>query len=95
MISQMPMEEEFTHVDIDETPVSEIIESLTVPVSVELSRLRLSIQELGALRNGQVLELDKSPSEPVDLVVAGKIIGKGELVDIDGELGVRITSLVK
>ena len=47
------------------------------------------------LRPGQVIELSRSPGEPVDLVVAGKRIGKGELVEIDGELGVRILSLAR
>jgi len=46
-------------------------------------------------RRGQVIELSRSPGEPVDLVVDGKRVGKGELVEIDGELGVRILSLVK
>lgn len=78
----------------ESTPM-QIIENLTVPISIELSRLRLSINELGALKNGQIVELNKSPGDLVDLVVSGKVIGKGELVEIEGELGVRIFSLVK
>ena len=74
---------------------SEIVENLRVPLSIELSRLKYSIQQLGSLTSGQVLELNKKPGDLVDLVVSGKMIGQGELVDIEGELGVRIVSLVK
>src|SRR5258706_4377895 len=68
---------------------------IPISICVELSRTHLSLKELGALKNGDVLELNKRPNEPIDLVVSGKVIGKGELVDVDGELGVRICSLVK
>lgn len=81
--------------EADTTTTSEIVENLTIPISIELSRTRMSIAELGALKNGQIVELNKSPGDLVDLVVSGKVIGKGELVEIEGELGVRISSLVK
>jgi flagellar motor switch protein FliM len=78
-----------------ESSPSEIVENLMIPISIELARMRLSIKELGSLKDGQVVELNKRPGDLVDLVVSGKIIGKGELVEIEGELGVRISSLVK
>ena len=55
----------------------------------------VSAADVMGLRAGQVIELSRAPGEPVDLVVDGKRIGKGELVEIDGELGVRILNLVK
>ena len=41
------------------------------------------------------MELGRSPAEPVDLVVNGRLLAKGELVEIEGALGVKILSLVK
>lgn len=68
---------------------------IPITVTIELSRKQVSISELGTFKNGDILELNKGPAELVDLVVGGRIVAKGELVDIEGELGVRICSLVK
>jgi len=75
--------------------VVENLSHIPISISIELSRTQLSLKELGALRNGDVLELNKRPNEQIDLLVSGKVIGRGELVDVDGELGVRICSLVR
>jgi flagellar motor switch protein FliM len=71
-----------------------VLQDIPISISVELSQMKLSLKALVALQNGDVLELNKRPQELVDLVVAGRVIAKGELVDIDGEIGVRISSLV-
>jgi flagellar motor switch protein FliM len=72
-----------------------VAQNLSVPLVVELARKHFSVLELGKLESGQVIELSCVPGDLVDLVAAGKIIGKGELVDIEGEIGVRIVSLVE
>ena len=77
------------------TAPSAIVENLSIPIAIELSRVKMSVSELGALKDGQIIELNKSPGDFVDLVVSGKTIGRGELVEIEGDLGVRISSLVK
>jgi flagellar motor switch protein FliM len=82
----------------EEAPSSEaagLLDDITVAMIVELGRVNVSAADVLALRPGQVIELSRAPGEPVDLVVDGKRIGKGELVEIDGELGVRILSLAK
>jgi len=66
-----------------------------VAMVVELGRVMVSAADVMGLRPGQVIELSRQPGEPVDLVVDGKRIGKGELVEIDGELGVRLLSLAR
>jgi flagellar motor switch protein FliN/FliY len=73
----------------------EDLNQIPISISIELSRTQVSLRELGALKNGDVLELNKRPNEQIDLLVSGKVIGRGKLVDVDGELGVRICSLVK
>jgi type III secretion system YscQ/HrcQ family protein len=70
-----------------------LLDDVTVAMVVELGRVMVSAADVMGLRAGQVIELSRAPGEPVDLVVDGKRIGKGELVEIDGELGVRILSL--
>lgn len=72
-----------------------LLEDIGVALVVELGRVMVSAADVVQLRPGQVIELARAPGEPVDLVVDGKRVGKGELVEIDGELGVRILSLVK
>jgi flagellar motor switch protein FliM len=70
-----------------------LLDDVTVAMVVELGRVMVSAADVMGLRAGQVIELSRQPGEPVDLVVDGKRIGKGELVEIDGELGVRVLSL--
>lgn len=72
-----------------------LLDDVTVALVVELGRVSVSAADVMQLRPGQVIELSRAPGEPVDLVVDGKRIGKGELVEVDGELGVRILSLAK
>lgn len=82
----------------DEAPTPEaagMLDDVTVSMVVELGRVNVSAADILGLRAGQIIELTRSPGDPVDLVVDGKRVGQGELVEIEGELGVRILSLVK
>jgi flagellar motor switch protein FliM len=72
-----------------------LLGDIPIAVVVELGRVQLTADEVIRLRPGQIIELGRSPSDPVDLVVAGKLLAKGELVEIEGALGVKILSLVK
>ena len=68
---------------------------LDVPlqVTVELGRTQLRIRNVLELVPGSIVELDKLSGEPVDVLVNGKPIAKGEVVVIDEEFGVRITDI--
>ena len=68
---------------------------VSVPMVVEMGRVKVSASDIVGLRPGQVIELSRSPGDAVDLVVDGRRIGRGELVDIEGELGVRILDLAR
>jgi len=63
-------------------------------LTVELGRTRKLIREILELAPGSVVELDKLAGEPVDVLVNGKLIAKGEVVVIDENFGVRITDIV-
>ncbi|HJL22850.1 MAG TPA: type III secretion system cytoplasmic ring protein SctQ, partial [Polyangiaceae bacterium LLY-WYZ-15_(1-7)] len=64
-----------------------------VEVAVELGRLRLSLAQLTALRPGELLSTGVPIGERVRLRAGDTILGEGELVDVEGEVGVRILHL--
>jgi len=67
---------------------------VSLNVSVELGRKIMMIKDILALGPGHIVELDKLAGEPVDLLVNGKKMAKGEVVVIDENFGVRITDLL-
>lgn len=72
---------------------ADLMNDIPLQISVELSRVATTAEEVMALRVGHVLDLNKAPGEPLDLSVNGKVVARGELVEVDGNLGVRILSL--
>ena len=72
----------------------DLILDVTLPVTVELGRARMQIQDILKLAPGSVIELDKSSGDPVDLFINDRPIAKGEVVIIDENFGIRLTSIV-
>lgn len=72
----------------------DLIMDVPLEVTVELGRAVMSIKEICSLGVGSVVELDKTAGDPVDIYVNNKLIAKGEVVVIDENFGVRITSIV-
>lgn len=70
-----------------------LAEEAPVQVRVELGRIRMTLGELAELAPGAILDLRKDPEQPVALMVEDRMIARGELVRIEGALGVRILSL--
>ena len=68
-----------------------------IPVKVEvvLGGARMRIDSLLATAPGSIVELDRRVGEPVDVVVNGRLLARGQLVLVDGALGVTLTELVK
>ena len=71
-----------------------VLMDVQMQLSVELGRTRKKISEILAFGEGSILELDKLAGEPVDVLVNGKLIAKGEVVVIDENFGVRVTEIV-
>lgn len=71
-----------------------ITANLTLPLVVELGRKPMTLAQVGELQKGQVLELSQKPTDPVELMINGKSIGQGELVEVEGQMGVKILSLL-
>lgn len=71
-----------------------LILDVPLQVTVELGHTKKSIKDILELSNGSIVELDKLAGEPVDILVNGKLLAKGEVVVIDENFGVRITDIV-
>ena len=71
-----------------------LILDVTLPVAVELGRARMQIQDILKLAPGSIVELDKSAGDPVELLINDRPIAKGEVVVIDENFGIRLTSIV-
>ncbi|MCR9104318.1 MAG: flagellar motor switch protein FliN [Gammaproteobacteria bacterium] len=69
---------------------------LDVPVtlSVEIGRSKLAIRDLVSLNQGSVIELDREVNEPLDLLVNGTLMARGEVVVVDGQFGLRLIDIV-
>ena len=72
-----------------------LLAEVQVELAVELGRVKLPLRDLLSLAPGAVLELDRSADAPVDVLVNGCLVARGEVVVIDGEFGVRITAVVE
>lgn len=71
-----------------------LILDVPLQVTVELGRTKKLIKDVLELSTGSVIELDRLAGEPVDVLVNGKLLAKGEVVVIDENFGVRVTDIV-
>ncbi|MBL9037377.1 MAG: type III secretion system cytoplasmic ring protein SctQ [Archangium sp.] len=78
---------------MDNAEGADVLNDIPLQIAVELGRVAMTAEEVVALKVGHVFDLNRSAGEPVDLSVNGKVVARGELVEVDGNLGVRILSL--
>lgn len=71
----------------------DLLKDVPLIVTAELGRTRMLVKDILKLGVGSVIELEKATGEPVDILVNGKSIAKGEVVAIDESYGVRITEV--
>ena len=72
-----------------------LIMDVPLQVTVELGRTSKSISEILEFSPGTIIELDKIAGEPVDVLVNGKFVAKGEVVVIEESFGIRVTEIIK
>ena len=72
----------------------DLILDVPLAVSVELGRVRMTVRELLALGAGSVIELAKLAGEPLDVLINGKPVARGEAVMVNEKFGVRLTEIV-
>jgi len=71
-----------------------LIQDIDVRLTVELGRTHLPLREVLALGEGSVVTLDRLVDEPLDILVNGKLIARGEVVAEGSRFGLRILELV-
>ena len=76
-----------------EVPMAALLD-LTLPISVELGRTSLTVQEVLRLGRGSVVRLDRAAGEPIDIYVGERRFAEAEIVVLGDQFGVRITRIV-
>ncbi len=72
----------------------ELLMDVTLQVTVEVGRARMTIQDLLQLGQGSVVELEKLAGEPLDIYINGKHVARGEAVIVNEKFGVRLTDII-
>ncbi len=72
----------------------ELILDVPLGVSVELGRVRMPVRQLLSLTAGSVIELAKLAGEPLDVLINGRPVARGEAVMVNDKFGVRLTEIV-
>jgi len=72
----------------------EVLLDVPLEISVELGRVKMMVREVLDLGTGSIIEVDKAAGEPVDVMVNGRLVAKGEVVVIEDNFGVRITEIL-
>ncbi len=71
------------------------LSDLPVEVIIELGRTRLTIRQLAELDRDDVVDLSRGSDTPLDLVVGGRVLARGEVVMVGEKMALRITELVE
>ena len=72
-----------------------LIMDVPLEVTVELGRTSKSISDILNFAPGTIIELDRIAGEPIDVLVNGKFVAKGEVVVIEENFGIRVTEIIK
>ena len=67
---------------------------VNVDVSVEVGRTRMSIRDIKALNQGAIIELDRAAGTPLDVLVNGTLVARGEVVVVKEKFGILLTEVV-
>ena len=71
-----------------------VLADVEMGVTAELGRCEMTIRDVLSLTAGAVIDLDRAAGTPVDLLVNGTAIARGEVVVVDEEFGIRITEIL-
>lgn len=72
----------------------EAVLDVDLPLVVRFGVTSLPLRTLSGLGSGSVVDLNRAPEDPVDLLVGDRVIARGEVVVVDGQYGVRVTELI-
>jgi flagellar motor switch protein FliN/FliY len=71
-----------------------LVLDVPVEISVEIGRARMTLGEAMSLAQGSVVALERMAGEPVDLLVNGRPVARGEVIAIDEQFGLRVTEVL-
>lgn len=72
----------------------DLLSGVELPVTLCFGRRRLRLREVLELNAGSVVELDRQVEDPVELLLDGRVIARGEVVVVDGSYGIRVLEVV-
>jgi flagellar motor switch protein FliN/FliY len=71
------------------------IKDVKVPLMVVLGETQISVEELARIGEGSIITLNRNAGEPVDVLAAGELVAKAEVVVIDENFGIRVSDVIK
>jgi flagellar motor switch protein FliN/FliY len=72
----------------------DLLARIPMRLSVEVGSASMTLAELIAMKQDAVVELDRQTDDPLDILVNGTLIARGEVVTVDGRYGIRISEIV-
>jgi len=72
----------------------EVLQNISVTLSIEVGRAMIKIKDLMRLTQGSVVELDRIAGEPLDLLINNTVVAQGEVVLVNERYGIRLTRVV-
>jgi flagellar motor switch protein FliN len=75
-------------------PNLDVILDIDLPLSVRFGQTEMTLIDLTRIGPGSVIDLGRSPDDPVDVLVHGRLVARGEVVVVSGNYGVRITDVI-
>ncbi|OGQ06560.1 MAG: hypothetical protein A3G32_01550 [Deltaproteobacteria bacterium RIFCSPLOWO2_12_FULL_40_28] len=91
-----PQPKDFPEMDAQQFDrgVKQLAEDIPVQLVAVLGKRTMTLRELVSVQQGEFIELKKAPQDAIDLVANGKLVARGELVLIEGKLGIQIKQLI-
>jgi flagellar motor switch protein FliN/FliY len=97
-LGAQPVDADFAELSASESMEGEVsinmLLDLSLPVSVELGRTNMLVQEILRLGRGSVIQLERLAGEPIDIYVGNRRFAEGEVVVLGEQFGVRITRII-
>ena len=72
----------------------EVLQNISVTLSIEVGRAMIKLKDLMRLTQGSVVELDRIAGEPLDLLINNTVVAQGEVVLVNERYGIRLTRVV-